>query len=111
MKIKVAYFKGITMKDIKRVKAFAKEQKPELESIVRETVRAIEEVLNIRFLGEIKEAKATYYNDWARPVISVSGLATDRNVSPLNPGYWLFVEAYKTLDENGCAANIYRREA
>lgn len=35
----------------------------------------------------------------------------DRNVSPLNPGYWLFVEAYKTLDENGCAANIYRREA
>lgn len=96
------------MKDIKRVKAFAKEQKPELESIVRETVRAIEEELNIRFLGEIKEAKATYYNDWARPVISVSGIATDRTVSPLNPGYWLFVEAYKTLDENGYAANIYR---
>ncbi len=111
MKIKVAYSEFITMKDIKRVKAFAKEQKPELESIARETVRAIEEALNIRFFDEIKEAEATYYNDWERPVISVSGRATDRNVSPLNPGYWLFVEAYKTLDENGCAANIYRREA
>ena len=111
MKIKVAYSELITMKDIKLVKAFAKEQKPELESIARETVRAIEEELNIRFFDEIKEAEATYYNDWERPVISVSGRATDLNVSPLNPGYWLFVEAYKTLDENGCAANIYRREA
>lgn len=43
MKIKVAYSEFIAAKDIKSVKAFAKEQKPELESIARETVRAIEE--------------------------------------------------------------------
>lgn len=111
MKIKVTYSEFITAKDIKAVKALAKEQKPELENIVHESVRAIEEDLNIRFLDEIKEAEATYYNNWERPVISISGIATDRSIDIREPGHWVYVEAYKTLDENGCSANIYRREA
>lgn len=110
MKIKVTYSEFITAKDIKAVKAFAKEQKPELENIVRESVRAIEEDLNIRFIDEIKEAEATYYNNWERPVISISGVATDRGVNVRELGHWVYVKAYKTLDENGCSANIYRRE-
>lgn len=111
MKIQVAYSEYITLADIKAVKAFAKEQKPELESIAHETIHAIEEALDIKFLDEIKEVKATYYNAWKRPVISVSGRATDNKISVHEPGHWLFVEAYKTLDEGACAANIYRREA
>lgn len=111
MKIKTTFSEFISLGDIKAVKAHAKEQKSELECIVRESIRAVEEALNIKFLDEIKEVEATYYNAWERPVISVSGRATDNKTDVHERGHWLFVEAYKTLDECGCAANIYRREA
>lgn len=111
MKIKVTFSDLITVGDIKAVKAYAKEQKPELENIVRESIKAAEEYLNISFLYEIREVEATYYNTWKRPVISISGRATDNNVEVNEPGHWLYVEAYKCLDEAGCAGNIYRREA
>lgn len=111
MKIRVTYSEYITLGEVKAVKAFAKEQKPELENIVRETIRAVEEDLHISFfLDDIKEVEATYYNARQRPVISIAARATDHNVNPREIGHWLFVEAYKSLDEDYCSANIYRRE-
>lgn len=110
MKIKVTFSDLITTRDIKAVRAYAKEQKPELEEMARETIKAVEKELNISFLGEIREVEATYYNTYKRPVFSIVGEATDRNISISEPGYWLYVRSYKTLDESSCAANIYRRE-
>lgn len=111
MKIKTTFSDLITVGDIKAVKNYAKEQKPELESIARESIKAAEECLNIRFLGEPMSVEATYYNIWEMPVISICGPAIDNNVKCDEPGHWLFVEAYKTPDEPGCSASIYRREA
>ena len=110
MKIKVTFADCISIGDIKAVKAYAKEQKPELEEIALESIAAVEEYLNISFLYDITEVEATYYNSYKRPVISFVGKATDKNVHISEAGHWLFVEACKTLDEPGCAATIYRRE-
>ena len=108
MKIKITFDGSIAIQDIKAVKAYAREQRAALEEIVRESIKAVEEVLDISFWQEITEAEATYYNDYKRPVIAFRGKAFDRK----QPGedQWLFVEAFKCLDEEGCGANIYRKE-
>lgn len=111
MKINVTFSDLITIGDIKAVRAYAKEQKPELEEMARESIKAAEKELNISFLDEIREVEATYYNTYKRPVFSFAGEATDHNIPISETGHWLYVRAYKSLDESSCAANIYRRES
>ena len=45
MKIRVTYSKYIALGEVKAVKAFAKEQKPELENIVRETIAQLKKII------------------------------------------------------------------
>ena len=45
MKIRVTYSKYITLGEVKAVKAFAKEQKPELENIVRSRSAQLKKII------------------------------------------------------------------
>lgn len=110
MKIKVIFSNTISIGDIKAVKAYAKEQKPELEEIVRESIEAVRKHLNVGFLGNFTEVEATYFNSYEKPVISFTAKAVDYNVPISEAGHWIIVEAHKTLDQPGCSAIIYRRE-
>lgn len=110
MKIKVGYSEFVPVGGIKAVKAHAKELKPELENIVRESIEFAQKDLDIDFLYEITEARVTYYNSYQKPVVYVWGRATDSKLSPMNPKHWLFVEAFVSLDEHSCSANVYRKE-
>lgn len=110
MKIKTTFSEFITIGEIKRVKEFAKSQKENMRDIVSESIKAVEAELDISFLNDPTEFEVTYYNDYQRPVVTIAGRAVDHNVDVREPGHWIYVEAYKSLDEPHCAANIYRRE-
>lgn len=110
MKIKTTFSKSITIGDIKAVKEYAKAQRAELPELCIQAVGAVEEQLGINFLNNPSEFTAEYYNWYEKPVISFSGEAVDNSVPFGKMGHYVYIFAYKCLDEPGVSYALYRQE-
>lgn len=110
MKIKTTFSESITIGDIKSVKEYAKAQRAELPGLCIQAVGAVEEQLGIYFLDNPSEFRVTYYNCYEKPVILFSGEAVDKSVPFGEMGRYVYLTAYKCLDDPGLSYSLYRQE-
>lgn len=91
--------------EVKAVKTFIKETTPMLEDYLIRMLDKSAEDLNINWY-KIFEVTATYFDDYALPVLMISGLAFDRSDGSGS----MFIEAY-TNEDQGTIHNRFIKTA
>lgn len=93
----------ISIGEIKQVKAFAKENKCNLENYLIERLEATENELNIMY-DQVFSASATYFNSYENPVLYIKAEAWERGTCKE-----LFVHVICS-DCEGCPSIIHKFE-